>query len=192
MYASLTAHGRTLLPGLIDAHAHIWNESQLRQAEAFGTTTVLDMFSDRHFVQQAKAELTAGKLMDGADLYSAGTLATAPGGHATEYGSAETLRARVVAAGKLAAGVVVHVGALADAEAAPNAGADGLMHLFIDREPDAGFGQLAAEHHALEVRIPLSAFNSSDGDDVQALLFDGGTAPGAFQFAIDEVRLVAR
>ncbi len=55
--------------------------------------------------------------------------------------STETLRALVVAAharGKLA---VVHVGSLADAEAAMHAGADGLMHLFVDREPDANFGQ---------------------------------------------------
>lgn len=187
--------GRTLLPGLIDAHIHVWDEARLQQAEAFGTTTVLDMFTEWHFVQQTKADLAAGKLRDGADLYSAGTAATAPGGHGTEYGfkiptltspgeaqawvdariaegsdyikiivddgrtyglhiptiSTETLRALVVAAharGKLA---VVHVGSLADAEAALHAGADGLMHLFVDREPDPGFGRLAAEHHAFVV-----------------------------------------
>ena len=200
------AHGKTLLPGLIDAHAHVWNEDQLRQAEAFGTTTVLDMFADWHFVKQAKADLAAGKLKGGADLYSAGTLATAPGGHGTEYGfkiptisspaeaqawvdariaegsdyikivvddgstygmqfptiNTETLRALVVAAharGKLA---VVHVGSLADAEAAINAGADGLMHLFIDREPDAGFGRLVAQHHAF-VTPTLEVLSSISG-----------------------------
>jgi imidazolonepropionase-like amidohydrolase len=203
----VTGQGRTLLPGLIDAHAHIWNEDQLRQAEAFGTTTVLDMFADWHSVRQTKADIAAGKLEDGADLYSAGTLATAPGGHGTEYGfkiptisspaeaqawvdariaegsdyikivlddgstyglhfptiSPETLRALVVAAharGKLA---VVHVGSLADAEAAINAGADGLMHLFVDREPDANFGRLVAEHHAFVVPT-LEVLSSVSGE----------------------------
>lgn len=48
-----------------------------------------------------------------------------------------------------------------------------------------------------EVRIPLAEFHGADGHDVQALIFDGasaagGTAPGPFQFEIDEVRLVAQ
>jgi dihydroorotase-like cyclic amidohydrolase len=35
--------GATLLPGLIDAHAHVRNDEDLRQALRFGVTTVLDM-----------------------------------------------------------------------------------------------------------------------------------------------------
>ena len=74
--------GRTLLPGLFDAHAHIQDGSQLEQSLAFGVTTVLDMFT---FPQLAHT-LRAQDRTDRADLRSAGFLATAPGGHGTEYG----------------------------------------------------------------------------------------------------------
>ncbi len=37
--------GRTLLPGLIDAHVHTWGDAR-RDALRFGVTTELDMFSD--------------------------------------------------------------------------------------------------------------------------------------------------
>ena len=35
--------GKTLLPGLIDAHVHVFDPAQLEQALVFGVTTVLDM-----------------------------------------------------------------------------------------------------------------------------------------------------
>jgi hypothetical protein len=50
--------------------------------------------------------------------------------------------------GKLA---VVHVGTLADALVAIDAGADGLAHLFTDRAPDAGFGRYVAAHRAFVI-----------------------------------------
>ena len=46
------------------------------------------MFSHIEFVRQAKRLESEGKSRDMADLRSAGTLATAPGGHGTEYGFA--------------------------------------------------------------------------------------------------------
>src|SRR5215467_10914684 len=79
------ASGDTLLPGLIDAHTHAWGDA-LKRAEIFGVTTELDMFADVKYVQQIKKEQAEGKDLDLADLRSAGTLATAPGGHGTEYG----------------------------------------------------------------------------------------------------------
>ena len=79
------AAGDTLLPGLIDAHTHAWGDA-LREAEIFGVTTELDMFTDAKYMQQVKKEQADGKDLDQADLRSAGTLATAPGGHGTEYG----------------------------------------------------------------------------------------------------------
>ncbi len=78
--------GKTLLPGLIDAHVHIFSRDQLRQAAVFGTTTVLDMFMHHRMAQQIKADIASGKLPDAADLLSATTLVTAPGGHGTQYG----------------------------------------------------------------------------------------------------------
>jgi len=77
--------GDTLLPGLIDSHTHAWGDA-LKQSLVFGVTTELDMFTDVKFMQQQKKEQAEGRAMDAADLFSAGTLATAPGGHGTEYG----------------------------------------------------------------------------------------------------------
>src|SRR5260370_13978361 len=37
--------GKTLLPGLIDAHTHTIVEASLKQAPIFGVTTDLDMFT---------------------------------------------------------------------------------------------------------------------------------------------------
>lgn len=77
--------GRTLLPGLIDAHAHSLGDT-LRDALVFGVTTELDMFADARWAAKVKADQAAGGRLDEADLRSAGTLATVPGGHGTEYG----------------------------------------------------------------------------------------------------------
>jgi len=82
---AVDATGDTLLPGLIDSHTHAWGDA-LKEAEIFGVTTELDMFTDVKYMQQIKKEQSDGKDLDLADLRSAGTLATAPGGHGTEYG----------------------------------------------------------------------------------------------------------
>ncbi|TNJ35298.1 amidohydrolase family protein [Arenimonas terrae] len=79
--------GRTLLPGLIDAHVHTWGEAR-RDALRFGVTTQLDMFSDHRQLAVAKAERADLSRGDQADLWSAGTLATAEGGHGTQFGLA--------------------------------------------------------------------------------------------------------
>jgi imidazolonepropionase-like amidohydrolase len=81
----IDATGNTLLPGFIDSHTHAWGDA-LKEAEIFGVTTELDMFTDVKYMQQTKKEQAEGKDLDMADLRSAGTLATAPGGHGTEYG----------------------------------------------------------------------------------------------------------
>lgn len=78
--------GKTLLPGLIDAHTHVFTEDALRQALIFGVTTELDMFTDYQFAAQMRQEQAAGEADDRADIFSAGTLATAPGGHGTQFG----------------------------------------------------------------------------------------------------------
>jgi imidazolonepropionase-like amidohydrolase len=72
--------GRTLLPGLIDAHTHVAAGS-LEQALAFGVTTELDMFADPRLAAELKKRAAAEDQL--ADLRSAGTCATAPGGHPT-------------------------------------------------------------------------------------------------------------
>jgi imidazolonepropionase-like amidohydrolase len=77
--------GKTLLPGLIDSHVHIWSEDGLRQAAVFGVTVLVDMFTSVEFVSGVKkAQETGPRSM--AYLVSSRTVATAPGGHCTEYG----------------------------------------------------------------------------------------------------------
>ncbi len=78
---------RSLLPGLIDAHTHTYGAAS-REALRFGVTTELDMFTDWHALAAARAQRESLARTEQADLWSAGTLATVPGGHGTEYGVA--------------------------------------------------------------------------------------------------------
>ncbi|MEU1392367.1 MULTISPECIES: amidohydrolase family protein [unclassified Nonomuraea] len=79
--AEVDGTGRTLLPGLIDAHTHVFDGS-LAQALRYGVTTELDMFCLPQIL--AGQRRLAAENDDVADLRSAGTLATAPGGHPTQ------------------------------------------------------------------------------------------------------------
>jgi hypothetical protein len=78
--------GRTLLPGLIDAHTHAWDPAQLETALVFGVTTMLDMMTPAEAASSFRADQSGEAGYVRADLYSAGYAATAPGGHGTEYG----------------------------------------------------------------------------------------------------------
>jgi imidazolonepropionase-like amidohydrolase len=78
--------GKTLLPGLIDAHTHTISPASLQQAPIFGVTTDLDMFTDPATAASIKKQQSEGALPAYASLRSAGYLATVPGGHGTEYG----------------------------------------------------------------------------------------------------------
>ena len=190
----VNASGKTLLPGLIDAHTHVFQDA-LREAVVFGVTTELDMFTDHRFASAMRQEQTAGGATDRADLFSAGTLVTAPRGHGTQFGmpiptlsspdSAQafvdariaegsdwikviyddghaygisfptldraTLRAVIEAAHRREKLAVVHIGAAATAKTAIEAGADGLVHLFVDREAGADFAALARERGAFVI-----------------------------------------
>ncbi len=77
--------GKTLLPGLIDSHTHTYGNAQ-KDALRFGVTTEIDMFTDWHQLADAKKQRESFGRVEQADLWSAGTLATVPGGHGTEYG----------------------------------------------------------------------------------------------------------
>ena len=83
--AVVDGSGRTLLPGLVDAHVHTWGAAR-RDALRFGVTTMLDMFSDASALAGLREERESLDATDRADLWSAGTLATAAGGHGTQYG----------------------------------------------------------------------------------------------------------
>jgi imidazolonepropionase-like amidohydrolase len=171
----IEGEGRSLLPGLIDAHVHTYADA-LELAPQYGVTTVLDMFMSAQLMKPLQAGRDETPSQQRADLYSAGTLITAPKGHGTEYGmpiptiktpeqadafvaariaegsdfikivyesnkaprkffpsiDEATLTAVIKAAhqqGKLA---VVHISDQQSALEAVRAGADGLLHGFIE------------------------------------------------------------
>ncbi|GAA2799095.1 amidohydrolase family protein [Crossiella cryophila] len=81
--------GRTLLPGLIDAHIH---EHGIPRTDSprFGVTTELDMFN---LIPRLRADLgdyVAARQSDrataAADLWTAGAMITVPGGHGSQLG----------------------------------------------------------------------------------------------------------
>lgn len=77
--------GKTLLPGFIDAHVHAFGDAR-RDALRFGVTTELEMFGAWFLLAEARRQRESLEPVTQADLWSAGTLATAPGGHGTQFG----------------------------------------------------------------------------------------------------------
>jgi imidazolonepropionase-like amidohydrolase len=85
-FVVVSGEGRTLLPGLIDAHTHVRSPHDLRQALAFGVTTELEMMGDPVLAERIQSRERQGLDPDLASLQSAGHPLTAEGGHGTEYG----------------------------------------------------------------------------------------------------------
>lgn len=78
--------GGTVLPGLIDAHVHVVAPGvNLRDAPRFGVTTMLDMFTNPSWLDGARTARGAPYPTGRADVWSAGTLVTAPDGHGTQF-----------------------------------------------------------------------------------------------------------
>ncbi len=85
--------GLTAIPGLIDSHTHSYG-SALADALQFGVTTSIDMASMSSLLADAHKQRKSVLPVDGADLFSAGMLATVEGGHGTQFGmSVSTLSA---------------------------------------------------------------------------------------------------
>ena len=69
----ITGKNLTLLPGLIDCHTHVVDESNLSQAVVFGVTTELDMMSMPGFARSMRKERDNPQAdINRADFYSAG------------------------------------------------------------------------------------------------------------------------
>jgi len=80
----IDGQGKTLIPGLVDSHTHSWG-SALEDALNFGVMTHLDMFTFPSVLKTSRQQ-SKKQHANKATLYSAGMLATAPGGHGTQFG----------------------------------------------------------------------------------------------------------
>ena len=81
---TIDAAGQFIMPGMIDAHTHTFDESMLQQSAMFGVTTTLDMFTAVAALEFLRNENDPTR----ADIFTSGTLITAPGGHGTQFGLA--------------------------------------------------------------------------------------------------------
>ena len=80
------ANGKTLLPGLFDAHTHLGVRiaaAFLGDAATFGVTTELEMGGSDVSLGLRKG-IASGESADGADLRTSGIVVTVPKGHPTE------------------------------------------------------------------------------------------------------------
>ena len=211
---------KTLLPGFIDSHTHSWGTA-LRDAAAFGVTTVLDMFTEPGAAAQLRKLDGTPEGNGQADFRSASVLVTAPRGHGTQFGvpiptitspneaqafvdarlaegsdyikivyddghtyglkfatlDKPTMQAVVNAARARRKLAIVHVGDLSGARDAMNAGANGLVHLFVDSMPDAGFAKLVASRRAFVVPTLTVLESVAARKGGESLLGDARLAP---------------
>ena len=82
----IDGRGMTLLPGLIDSHAHIQTEANLRDGLRFGVTTMLDMLTRPEFAAIQRPRRDSIIRTDLADMFSSGVPVTSPGGMGTQFG----------------------------------------------------------------------------------------------------------
>lgn len=76
----IDGRGRTLLPGLIDAHVHIWDEAELAAYLAHGVTSVRNT-SGLRFHRPMARRIASGRML-GPDLITTGPILNSPGANA--------------------------------------------------------------------------------------------------------------
>lgn len=82
--------GKTLIPGLINAHVHAFNKQHSQSAVQSGVLTLLDMFSN-YKVMRDSLTLLGNTSKDYAYFYSAQATVTVPDGHCTQFGPVPTI-----------------------------------------------------------------------------------------------------
>src|SRR5262249_16039251 len=88
-----------------------------------------------------------------------------------------TMKAVVDAAQARRKLAVVHIGDLAGAHDAIDVGANGLVHLFVDSMPDAGFARLVAAPKAFVIPTPSVLESISWGDGGKLIAKDPKLGP---------------
>jgi len=81
----IEGEGQTLLPGLIDAHAHPGSAANSRVALVFGVTTGLDMGAEPKRLAAIKSGMLEGGAHNYADVFSSGSMVTSSRGYGTQY-----------------------------------------------------------------------------------------------------------
>jgi imidazolonepropionase-like amidohydrolase len=76
--------GKTLLPGFIDSHTHVFPGAQA-DALRFGVTTAIDMFNARPDFARWRAQRASLVPVTEADTWSAGIGVSVPGGHPNQW-----------------------------------------------------------------------------------------------------------
>jgi imidazolonepropionase-like amidohydrolase len=182
---AINGRGKTLLPGLIDAHCHIAGEESLEQAAALGITTELDMFGYPNVLMPIRKALARGEYPNAADFRTAGIGANVPGGHPSEMSGAPPFPT-------LAKGVDPQ--AFVDARVAE--GSDYLKILYDHTLPGLTFDQLRALVAAAHRRNKLAAVHETvqrDGleaieagaDEIEHVFDDSPIAPEFVRLAAE-------
>ncbi|WP_299984836.1 amidohydrolase family protein [uncultured Pontibacter sp.] len=75
--------GKTIIPLLVNAHAHVYEPQHLKESLAQGIGTVLDLYTSSEKTKQLRV---FNDSIPYATYYTSGPGATAPGGHGTQLG----------------------------------------------------------------------------------------------------------
>lgn len=177
--------GKTLLPGLIEAHCHIGQQEEgLEQAAAFGVTTELDMWGDPKRLGALHQEMARGEHPNAADFRTAGFGASVPGGHPSEMGGPP----------------YPMLGPKDDAQAFVDAriseGSDYLKIIYDHLRPGLTFDQLralVAAGHRSNLRVVAHETVQKDGlevirsgaDDVEHIFADSPISPEFVSAAVE-------
>jgi hypothetical protein len=84
IYPEINGADKTLLPGLIDSHTHVF-QNTLLEALHYGVNPELDMRTMPNFANQYRHQRALQSNVGHADLFSVTIMATAPGRHGTQF-----------------------------------------------------------------------------------------------------------
>jgi imidazolonepropionase-like amidohydrolase len=168
----VAGEGRTLLPGLMDAHVHLpfyGSADALQQNLVFGVTTTVVMWAAPQLVTQVKA---FSDRPDVAAVLTAGTGATAPGGHPTQMDAQGSLIPTLNAPSEAEAFVAARIAEGSD-----------FIKIIYDDTRDSPRGKLPTLNDEIVTALVLAAH--ARGRIAVAHIGNEGYARGAIAAGID-------